>query len=474
VDRKQYEILALTFRYWFVLLIMIIFVQCTIRTIRDVFTNRKVMRSSGNIPFLLVLFSLTAFGLLATQSSQGFDFDTAILGVLVSAVILFQFYVFYYLFHGMDEVIVLIVDTLAILGFVMLQRLTPELAIRQIEWFVIGNVFLFIIMLVLPKLRHPGRFVFPLMILGPLTLFIVALFGQESGGATSLLGIGPITIQPAEFVKLIFIIVMSYYLDEKKTFRERIPAFLFVMTSILGVVAQKDLGGALLYFLVFLFMYQISTSDWLITIFTAGAGVLAAVFSYRIFPHVQVRVEAWKNPWADIGGKGWQVAQALIAMGSGGLLGLGLGLGTPYVIPASRTDFIFAAICEEFGIIVGGMIIGFYVLIVLRSMKKAYEANEPADMLLASGSAISIGIQSFIIIGGVIKMIPLTGITLPFISYGGSSMVVSLSTLALIQSVSIKNQRFAKKMGIDDEYEESELYYNEDENKDNYNVDEEV
>ncbi|NLC43833.1 MAG: FtsW/RodA/SpoVE family cell cycle protein, partial [Clostridiales bacterium] len=130
-----------------------------------------------------------------------------------------------------------------------------------------------------------------------------------------------------------------------------------------------------------------------------------------------------------------------MAMGSGGLIGLGLGQGTPYIIPASRTDFIFAAICEEFGILIGGMIIGFYVLILIRGMQKAFKAKESSDMLLACGSTISLVIQAFIIIGGVVKMIPLTGITLPFVSYGGSSMVVSFIILGLIQSTSIKNYK---------------------------------
>ena len=165
------------------------------------------------------------------------------------------------------------------------------------------------------------------------------------------------------------------------------------------------------YFIVFLFVYQISTNDWLITMAAAGAGALASIIGYKIFSHVRVRVEAWKNPWADIGGKGWQVAQSLIAMGSGGLVGLGLGLGSPNIIPASRTDFIFAAICEEFGILVGGMVIGFFALILIRSMHKATLAQFSNDMLLACGSSVSLAVQAFIIIGGV--KIPLTGVTLP-------------------------------------------------------------
>jgi cell division protein FtsW (lipid II flippase) len=426
-------------------------VQSAVKTIRGLFSGGQVRRSTGNIPFILVLFSLSAFGLLAFVSSDGFQADTALLGVLIAAVILFQFYFLYYIFRGMDETLLLMVDTLAVLGFVILQRLTPELAMRQVEWFAAGNILLFLVMLVFSRLKSLGWTIYPLMLLGPGILFLVAFFGEKSGGATSRLPIGSISIQPSEFAKLIFVLVLAFALDKKKTFRQNIPLYIFTASSVLAVVLQKDLGSALHYFLVFLFVYYIATSDWLITASAAGTGIAASVAAYHIFAHVRVRVEAWKNPWADVGGKGYQVAQSLMAMGSGSWIGLGLGLGAPYIIPASRTDFIFAAICEEFGILVGGMVIGLYVLILIRSMQKAIHAFYASDMLLACSAAISLAIQAFIIIGGVIKMIPLTGITLPYISYGGSSMIVSLCILGIIEGVSVKNHRIAREMEKDTE-----------------------
>ncbi len=425
-------------------------------------SGKSDRRSTGNIPFILTLFSLSAFGLLAFRDPSGFDKDTALLGVLVSAMILFQFYFLYYVFRGMDEILLLMVDTLAILGFVILQRLTPTLALRQAEWFAAGNIVLFLAMLVIPHIRKPGWLLTPLMVLGPAIVFLVAFFGEKSGGATSKLPIGDFSIQPAEFAKVIFIVVLAYSLEEMQTFRQRIPALLFAMFSILGVAMQKDLGGALHYFLVFLFMYYIATSDWLVTAAAAGAGIAASVIGYHLFSHVQVRVEAWKNPWADVGGKGYQVAQSLMAMGSGGWFGMGLNLGEPYAIPASRTDFIFAAICEEFGILVGGMVIGLYILILIRSMQKALHAHRASDTLLASGASISLAIQAFIIIGGVIKMIPLTGITLPFVSYGGSSMIVSLSMIGIVEGVSVRNDRTAREEGQGDGTDEEKSDEDED------------
>lgn len=439
MSSKQYEILALTLRYWFLLLIVLIFAQSAGKTIRSILSGKKYKRTTGNIPFLLVMFCFTAFGLLAFRNPNSFDMETALLGLLISAIILFQFYFLYYAFRGLDEVLLLIVDTLAVIGFVILRRLTPELALRQVKWFAAGNVFMILVILIVPRINRLRKLLYPLMVLGPAILFMVAFFGEESGGATSRLPIfGDFSIQPSEIVKLLFVIVLAYSLDREKTFRQKLPLFLFAGSSILAVVLQKDLGGALHYILVFLFVYYIATNDWLLTAFGTVAGAVASLISYRIFPHVKVRVEAWKNPWADIGGRGYQVAQSLIAMSSGSWIGIGLGLGIPYIIPASRTDFIFAAICEEFGILVGGLVIGFYVLLLIRSMQIALRAYEVSDMLLVCASSISLLIQAFIIIGGVIKMIPLTGITLPFVSYGGSSMVVSLCIFGIMEGVCVK------------------------------------
>ena len=218
MNDKQYEILALTLRYWFLLLIIYVFAKSLTRTIQDVFSDIPNKRSTGNIPFVLVLFTLTSFGLLAMQDSQIFNKDTALLGVLVSAVILLQFYIIYYLFPGIDEIILLMVNTLSILGFVMLQRLTPELALRQVEWFAAGCVILFIIILIFPRVNNLGKITYPMMILGPLILFLVALLGEESGGATSRLPIGSISVQPAELVKVIFVLVLADSLKQEKHF----------------------------------------------------------------------------------------------------------------------------------------------------------------------------------------------------------------------------------------------------------------
>lgn len=436
---KEYEILALTMRYWFVLLILYIFVRGFFSTVRCLSNVGAVEESTGNIPFVLVLFSLTAFVLLSLKGQV--NTLTMLMGILVCSTFLFQYLLLYYLFGGIDRYLMLMVDTLCIVGFVMLQRLQPALAFRQVEWFGLGSVFLLLTILYVKFFKHWDKLNYPLMAIGLGVLILTLAIGKEMGGARNWIQVWKYNVQPSEFVKIILVFVLSADLKTNKSRLRRLPVLLFTALVILLVVLQKDLGAAFLYFCLFVFLYYIATSDWLIA---SGASLLAflgAVISYHLFAHVRTRIAAWHNPWADVENRGYQIAQSLIAIASGGWIGLGLGLGSPHVIPASKTDFIFSAICEEMGILTGISIIGIYMLIMVRGAAIALKAKKPGDMLLAMGATISLAIQSFTIIGGVIKMIPLTGVTMPFVSYGGSSMLVSFGLLGIIQGVAIKNSK---------------------------------
>ncbi len=451
---NQYEILALTLRYWFVLLVIYTFVRSFLSTWRRLIgSNSLYSESTGNIPFILVLFAISAMILLSLKDD--INLLIMVLGVLISAAFLFQYLFISYFFAGIDKYILLMVDTLCIAGFVMLQRLNPDLSFRQVEWFLMGSIVLLFFTIYTRYFKHWDKLNYLLMAVGCGLLLLTLLVGKEIGGAKNWITIGKYNMQPSEFVKIILEFVLSAELKQKKSRVKRLPVFIFTAIVILMVVLQKDLGAAFLYFCLFVFLYYIATSDLLVT---GCAGLLAsigAVASYFLFGHVRVRIAAWRNPWADIENKGYQIAQSLIAIASGGWVGLGLGLGSPQVIPASRTDFIFAAICEEMGILVGIALIGLYMLIMLRGISTALEAHEPGDALLAMGAAVSLAIQSFTIIGGVVKFIPLTGVTMPFVSYGGSSMLVSFGLIGIIQGVAQKNhdirQREAEQQQINDD-----------------------
>ena len=201
------------------------------------------------------------------------------------------------------------------------------------------------------------------------------------------------------------------------------------------LVLQKDLGSALIFYMTYLTMLYMATSNEILLF--SGIGVLAAgsVFAYRLFSHVRVRVSAWKNPWADIDSGGYQICQSLFAIGTGGLLGSGLTRGMPLSIPVVSKDFIFAAICEEFGTIYAICFIGVFILLFTRGMMIAFKCRRRYYSFIAAGFTVMMAFQTFLIVGGVIKLIPLTGVTLPFVSYGGTSIFVSILVVSFIQWV---------------------------------------
>lgn len=454
---RQYEILALTLRYWLVFLMAFIFFQAFKDTWRS-FRNRGqyIPVGNGNIPFVLSMFVMSAFTVLSMRQGQGIDEVVILLGVLIVSIVLFQYYLLKFIFDGLDGYIILIMDALAVLGFIMLHRLNPAMGFRQVEWFGIGNLALIMAMVFTIYINDGRKIYYPFMAMAFALLFYTLLKGTTHGGAKSWVEIGKKhAFQPSEFIKIILVFVMAIDLKDKKRWRDRLPMFIFAAMVTILVAAQRDLGTALLYFCIFIFMYYTATADWFTILGALGASSGGAVLSYKFFSHVRVRVQTWKNPWAAIEDKGYQIAQALIAIGSGGLNGTGLGLGIPQIIPASKTDFIFAAICEEMGILIGLMMIGFYAIIIMRGITIALNAYTPFDAILCVGATASIAIQSFIIIGGVIKLIPLTGVTMPFVSYGGSSMLASLGLVGIIEGVAIKTYR-RRQSEVNEQHEEEE------------------
>ena len=189
-----------------------------------------------------------------------------------------------------------------------------------------------------------------------------------------------------------------------------------------------------------LLIYYASSGNLLVTGMGAAAGAGAAVAGYFMFSHVKRRVAVWLDPWKDYSNAGYQIIQSLMAIASGGLFGMGLGLGSPTIIPVYHTDFIFAVICEQFGLIFGLCVLLMYVAIIWRGATVAMAARNRFHALLAMGCTALIGLQAFVIIGGVLKLIPLTGVTMPFVSYGGTSLVSSLCLTGLLQGVASLNE----------------------------------
>jgi peptidoglycan glycosyltransferase len=202
------------------------------------------------------------------------------------------------------------------------------------------------------------------------------------------------------------------------------------------MVGQRDLGSSLLFFTLFVVMMWVATERATYLVIGAILFAGAAFASWKMFDHVQTRVDIWLDPWKDEYGKGFQIVQALYGIGDGGITGTGLGRGSPDTVPLAQNDFIFAAIGEEMGLAGAAIILMAYLLLIGAGLRVALRTDRPFEKLLAVGLTTIVGVQAFIIIGGVIKVVPLTGITLPFVSYGGSSLLSNYIVLALLLRLS--------------------------------------
>lgn len=342
------------------------------------------------------------------------------------------------------------------IGIIMLGRLKPILCVPQIRWLLIGMAVMVLVLVLAKYFEEILQYQY---ILGVVTLFVLCLsllFGTEIGGSKNWLILGPIQVQPSEFGKILLVLFLSSYLsDHRQMLTEVKKRFLFLDLpplrfiapllciwgiAILMFVIQRDLGSALLFFCMAVGMtYMATGSKSYVFIALCFFGV-GALLSYALFSHVQVRFNIWLDPWADPTGQAYQVVQSLFAFGAGGVWGTGFAHGQPLLIPEVHTDFIFSAIGEEMGFLGCSAIMLGYMLFFYRGVKIALNCQKDLYMLSAAGFAVAFFLQAFIIIAGVTKFLPLTGITLPFISYGGSSMVSGFIMVGLLLALSNKEK----------------------------------
>ena len=342
-------------------------------------------------------------------------------------------------------------------GFMMIARLDEDLARVQAVWAGVGVAAFVATLVIVRRVRTLERYRYTFLLLGVLAL-VLPLFpgvGEEINGARLWVRFGPLNFQPGEAAKVLLVIFFAAYLvDKRELLKEgtrRVgrmslpdpkylgPLLLAWSASVLIMVRQKDLGSSLLFFAVFAAMLYIATerASYLLVGFVLFIG--GATVAYHMFTHVQERVSTWHNPWPVAQNEGFQLVQSLFALGSGGFAGTGLGLGSPQKIPNASTDFVLSAIGEELGLIGGVAIIAAVMLLCGSGYRIAVQSDRPFSKLFAAGLTTIIGLQTFVIIGGVTRVIPLTGVTLPFVSYGGSSLVANFIIIALLIRISNDN-----------------------------------
>ena len=319
---------------------------------------------------------------------------------------------------------------------------SPETPMEQFIYFGVGAVGMMAAAVFMRNLRAWEKWTYWMMA-GSLALLASPLFiGQWQYGAKNWIKVSGFSMQPSEFVKPALVFVMAVCLSGRTTRLNRLLALAFAAALCVLLLLERDLGALLLYFVVTMLLYYASTSNLLVTLMGFGAGAAGAYGAYSLFPYVQRRIAAFQDPWSDPLDKGYQIIQALIAIGSGGFFGMGLGLGLPRNIPLYHSDFIFAAICEEFGCLFALCLIGVYLLIALRGFAIAAAARSSFHALVAFGVSAEIALQALLIIGGNTKLIPLTGVTLPLVSSGGSSLAASMVSLGLLLGVSSVNAQY--------------------------------
>ena len=326
---------------------------------------------------------------------------------------------------------------LLVIGFIILTRLDEAKAIRQFTIAVAATVITLLVPLFIRYLHFLHRLSYLYAGLGIALLALVAVAGNTDYGAKLSFTFGSVSLQPSEFIKILFVFFAASMLYHSTEFRQVVLTTVLAAIHVLILVASKDLGSASIYFVTYLVMLYVATRDGRYMCLGMGAGAVAALVSYKLFSHVRTRVIAWKDPLSVIDGAGYQVAQSLFAIGTGGWFGMGLFLGSPNKIPVADEDFVFAAISEELGGIFAICLILVCACCYLMFLNIALQIREQFYKLLALGLGTTYGFQVFLTIGGVIKFIPSTGVTLPLVSYGGSSLLSTFIIFAVIQGLYI-------------------------------------
>lgn len=388
---------------------------------------------------LLVLFELMALLLLFIYDKENIDKFTLISVISLIFIIYISNFVLLRISTG-DNYIFLIVTMLISIGVVMIYRIDSTLGMKQVIWIGMGILVFFITYLLIKRIKGWENWA-KLYAIISIGLFIATLIlGTKRKGSINWIQIGRFSFQPTEIIKILTIFIISAYYSNYEKYKEKKYGPYYLMGIIYIFIAflflQRDLGTVLIFYSVFLALQFIYEENRKLILFNILLFVISGIAGFFLFDHVRVRFEIWIDPWKYIDNKGYQITQSLFAIATGGFFGTGIGLGHPDFIPEVHTDFIFSAICEEMGIFTGIGIIMLFLILVYRGFKIAINQKDKFFRIVALGISILFGIQSFIIFGGVLKMIPLTGITIPFVSYGGSSMISSFIALGILQVAS--------------------------------------
>ena len=326
---------------------------------------------------------------------------------------------------------------LLVISFVILTRLNEAKAVRQFSIAVAASLITLLVPFLIRHIHFLHRLPYLYAAVGIVLLAMVAVMGQTSYGAKLTFTFFGVTLQPSEFIKILFVFFVAAMFYHSTEFKQIVITTVIAAMHVLILVLSKDLGSALIFFITYLVMLYVATRNVGYLLAGMTSGVLASLVAYKLFSHVRVRVLAWKDPMSVIDNQGYQICQSLFAIGTGGWFGMGLYQGLPNKIPVADEDFVFSAIAEEMGGLFAICLILVCTSCYLMFLNIALQIREYFYKLIALGLGTVYGFQVFLTIGGVIKFIPSTGVTLPIISYGGSSLLSTFILFAVIQGLYI-------------------------------------
>ncbi|MCI8417511.1 MAG: FtsW/RodA/SpoVE family cell cycle protein [Lachnospiraceae bacterium] len=425
-------------------------------------TNLIVELSKYGLTILVALYTLMSFSILKQKTAgqeKGFGLQRVILfflHFLAYAVMYFQtendkllvFYVaqvllvslvqmlFQTVYPGTNRLVLNNMCFLLSVGFIVLTRLSYDRAVKQFQIALLSLLVCFFVPFLIRKLKFLPWLSWVYGGAGLVLLVVVMLVGKDSNGAKLSLRLGEsFAVQPSEFVKILFALFTASRLSKSTAFRDVVVTSVVAGIHVVILVLSRDLGGALIFFVMYLIVLYAASKQPLYLFGGLAAGCGASYVAYQLFAHVRVRVLAWSDPFSYIDKEGYQITQSLFAIGTGGWFGMGLFQGTPNKIPYVEQDFVFSAVAEELGGIFAICLILICLSSFLMFVNIAMQLREPFYRLAALGLGTLYGFQVFLTIGGGIKCIPSTGVTLPLVSYGGSSLLASLLSFSIIQGM---------------------------------------
>ncbi len=403
-------------------------------------------RLCGRQNRIMVLIQILAYGVmyLRTEDIRLPVFAAVQIAFFAAYILLYR--VFY---PYVSRILVNNVCIFLSIGLFMLSRLSFEKAERQFVIVVASAVITWIIPFIMDRVWQLVKIPWVYGILGLVLLGVVCVVGNTSFGAQLSIEIAGVTMQPSEFVKLSFVFFVASMFYQSTEWKQVVKVTVMAALHVLILVLSKDLGSAFIFFITYLFMLFVATSNWLYLTAGSLSGYLAGVAAYGLFQHVRVRVMAWRDPWSDIENKGYQVAQSLFAIGTGSWFGMGLYQGMPKKIPVVEKDFIFAAISEEMGAVFALCLLLICLGCFLQFMMMACKMQALFYKLIAFGLGMLYITQVFLAVGGAIKFIPSTGVTLPLVSYGGSSVLSTFMMFGVMQGLYILKRSEEEEDGYD-------------------------